>query len=124
MPNRRILIIDDDTVVLDMLNKTLAMHDFDVLAAPDGEQGISLFEQQRPDLVIVDIAMPHINGYQVIQRIRAIGGDVATPIVILTAFPQSVTQQDDDAIGADLYLTKPISSTMLIEFINRLLPAQ
>jgi two-component system alkaline phosphatase synthesis response regulator PhoP len=122
MAKAKILVIDDDRVILELLNLSLGKADFEVISAQDGEAGIEAFKQKKPDLVIADIAMPGIDGYQVVTQIR--GMDVEgtrTPIIILTAHEQSVMREYAQEIGADLYLTKPVTTRQLIDKIQELM---
>lgn len=119
MPTRRILVIDDDQVILDMLQIALRNADFEVIPAIDGDVGLSLFHKENPDAVVVDIAMPGIDGYQVIEQIRSADSEGKhTPIIILTAHQQSVMRAYAEELGADLYLTKPIAPQKLIKHIE------
>lgn len=121
MARTRILLIDDDRLILDMLKIALDKPDFEVLVATDGEMGLRLFREERPDIAIVDLAMPGLDGYDVIARMRAQEGEgVHTPIIILTAHGQSVMRTYAAELGADLYLVKPVPTARLIEHIREL----
>lgn len=126
MAQARILLIDDDRIILEMLNLALSKADYEVLSAADGELGLGLFRENRPDLVILDIAMPGIDGYQVIEQIREAEGELGTrtPIIILTAHEQSVMRAYAEELGADLYLTKPVTPRQLVEHIRKLINAE
>jgi DNA-binding response OmpR family regulator len=121
MSQARILLIDDDRIILEMLDLALSKADYEVVSAGDGEIGLRVFRERRPDLVILDIAMPGIDGYQVIEQIREaeIEGR-RTPIIILTAHEQSVMRAYAEELGADLYLTKPVTPRQLVEHIRKL----
>lgn len=121
MAQARILVIDDDRIILEMLNLALGKADYQVIPAPDGEEGLRLFREEKPDLVIADIAMPGIDGYQVVSQIREIErGERRTPVIILTAHEQSVMRAYAEELGADLYLTKPVTPRQLVEHIKKL----
>ncbi len=122
MAKTRVLIIDDDRIILDMLGTTLRRAGYDPLFAEDGDDGLGKFEAEKPDLVLIDIAMPGIDGYEVVERIRKMEGDTRkTPLVILTAHDQTVMRTYADELGADLYLTKPIKPKDLIQKLETLL---
>ncbi len=122
MSKASVLIIDDNLAVLEMLELALGKAGFKVLTATDGNSGVSTFREQTPDLVIVDIAMPGMDGYQVIEQIReGIDEEKRVPIIILTAHSQSVMQAYADELGADLYLTKPVLPRVLLDHIINLL---
>ncbi len=121
MSQARILLIDDDRIILEMLNLALSKADYEVVSAGDGEIGLRLFRERQPDLIILDIAMPGIDGYQVIEQIRdAEQEGRRTPIIILTAHEQSVMRAYAEELGADLYLTKPVTPRQLVEHIRKL----
>jgi DNA-binding response OmpR family regulator len=122
MAHARILVIDDDRIILEMLNLALSKADYEVIPASDGEEGLRLFREEKPDLVIADIAMPGIDGYQVVSQIREIQrGEKRTPVIILTAHEQSVMRAYAEELGADLYLTKPVTPRQLVEYMKKLL---
>ena len=121
MTRGRILVIDDDHIILEMLELALGKADFDVVRAPDGDLGLKAFHDHSPDLVIVDIAMPGIDGYQVVERIRGIESGAELPIIILTAHEQSVMRAYAEQLRANLYLTKPVTPRVLVAKINELL---
>ena len=87
--NRRILVIEDDANVSDMLQRWLQELDFSVVAASDGPEGLELFENYRPELVLLDIAMPLMNGFEVASEIRKMEQQESkrrhTPIIVLSA---------------------------------------
>jgi DNA-binding response OmpR family regulator len=121
MAKARILVIDDDPIIVDMLQLALEKAGYEVLSAIDGDLGLDLFRREKPDLVVVDIAMPGIDGYQVIEQIRGAGDrPTPTPIIILTAHQQSVMRAYAEELGVDLYLTKPVAPQKLIGHIAEL----
>lgn len=122
MSKARILVIDDDQVILDMLQIALRNAEYEVLPAVDGDIGLDIFRKEKPDLVVVDIAMPGIDGYQVVEQIRGLEVEKGhIPIIILTAHHISVMRAYAEELGADLYLTKPIAPQKLIEHITELI---
>jgi DNA-binding response OmpR family regulator len=123
MSKPRILIIDDDHTILEMLRIALNRADFEALPATDGDIGLRLFRDEQPDLVIVDVAMPGMDGYDVVERIRAgEPPEQPTPIIMLTAHNQPVMRDYASELGADLYLAKPIAPKELVDHIRKLLP--
>jgi DNA-binding response OmpR family regulator len=121
MSTSRILVIDDDDAVLGLLEFSLKRAGYEVFSAMDGSMGLQTFEKQKPDLVIVDLAMPGMDGYQVIEELRKLAGGKHLPIIILTAHDQDVMRDYGNELGADLYLTKPIAPKQLVEHVNHLL---
>lgn len=118
MSGIKILVIDDDTGMTDMLSLLLKSASPDIITANSGRAGIELAHDQDPDIIILDLMMPEMNGWIVCQEIREFS-DV--PILILTSLDSSgVIAQALDA-GADDYLVKPVSSSTLIAHLNKLL---
>lgn len=118
MSQVKILVIDDDIGMTDMLVMLLNTTSPEVLIANTGEDGIRLARENEPDIIILDLMMPEMSGWEVCQKIREFS-DV--PILILTSIDSSkIIAQTFDA-GADDYLTKPISSMTLLAHINKLL---
>lgn len=122
MTNKRILVIDDDRTILEMLGLALSKAGYDVLSATDGDDGIRLYKDENPDLALIDIAMPGIDGYEVVERIRKLeDADSHTPLIILTAHDQTVMRTYAQELGADLYLVKPVTPTDLVKHIEDML---
>jgi DNA-binding response OmpR family regulator len=115
--NRRILVIEDDANVSDMLQRWLQELHFTVVAASDGPEGLELFQNYRPELVLLDIAMPQMNGFEVASEIRKMerqeGERRHTPIVVLSAYTQSYFVSVGSEVGIDTYLTKPVGLDQL-----------
>src|SRR3990172_262275 len=114
----RILVVDDDLALADILVFALRRAGFDVLLAHEGRSGISLFNNQHPDMVILDWMLPDIDGLEVCKQLRLTS---SVPIIMLT-----VRQADDDVVsaleaGADEYINKPFSPRQLIARIRALL---
>ncbi len=113
----KVLAIDDDTAITELLSLLLKSHGFEIVTANSGEEGLTIFEEQQPDVIILDLMMPGIDGQEVCRRIRTVS-DV--PIIILSALdnPGTVAQALD--AGADDYLIKPVPSSVLIAHIKAL----
>ena len=113
---KRILIIEDDVAILRGLKDNLEYEGYGVLSATDGEQGYALIREKKPDLVILDLMLPRLGGYEVCRKVRAEGGNV--PILILTARGEEVDKVHGLNIGADDYMTKPFSVKELLARIQ------
>lgn len=121
---KRILVVDDDHTILEMLDMTLSRAEFEVIRALGGDLGLRRFQDDRPDLAVIDVAMPGIDGYELIERIRKDEKEAAIgrmPIIILSAHEQSVMRDYADELGVDTYLTKPIRPADLVKHIHKLL---
>lgn len=117
MDQVKILVIDDDEGMTELLSLLLAPASSEIITASSGPEGIELVKKQAPDVIILDLMMPEMNGWLVCKQIRAFS-DV--PILILSAMdaPGMVAQALD--VGADDYLIKPVSSGTLIAHLNKL----
>jgi DNA-binding response OmpR family regulator len=112
-----ILVIDDDTAVTELLDLLLSSHGFKVTPVNRARQGVEIIREKNPDIVILDLMMPEMDGWEACQAIRAFS---TIPIIILSALndPALVAKALD--LGADDYLTKPTPSNVMIAHINRL----
>ncbi|MBF0418548.1 MAG: response regulator, partial [Magnetococcales bacterium] len=109
----KILIVDDDRINSTILNRLLARDGHSVVIASDGVAGVEVFHREQPDLVLMDIRMPRMNGYEAAREIKRLAANRFVPIIFLTA----VTDEDSlvqciDA-GGDDFLTKPFNRTIL-----------
>lgn len=116
-----ILVVDDEKDLLDLIEYNLRKEGFNVLKAENGEQGIDIAKEARPDLVLLDIMMPKMTGLEVCDIMRADKDLSNIPIIFLTARSDEKTEVEGLDKGADDYITKPISTTKLISRIKAVL---
>lgn len=122
VPDKKtILVVDDEQDLLDLIEYNLKKEGFDVLKAEDGREGIDVARKQRPDLVLLDIMMPKMDGLEVLERMRNDKKLNRTPIIFLTARGDEKTEVEGLDKGGDDYITKPISTTKLISRIKAVL---
>ena len=117
--NAAVLVVDDDGLIRRMLERTLAAEGYGVVSAPDGGAALAAVERSAPDLVVLDVAMPGLDGLAVCRRLRAKG--LSLPILLLTArdaVPDRVAGLD---AGADDYLVKPFAPDELLARVRALL---
>jgi two-component system, cell cycle response regulator DivK len=93
-----------------------------VLEAPDGETGVAMALTERPGLILMDVQLPRISGFEVTRRLRADPATAATPIIAITSFALSGDEQRAREAGASAYLPKPFSPFTLLGMIRKLLP--
>jgi len=116
-----VLIIDDDASVLKLLDFAMGQAGFNVMLAGDGESGLEQAKAHPPDLAIVDVMMPDLDGYEVCRRLRADPRTANTAIIVLTARAQAVDRQAALEAGADEYLVKPVMPDELITLAREVL---
>jgi DNA-binding response OmpR family regulator len=115
----KILIIEDEERILMGLEDNLRIEGYQVLSATDGLKGFSMAKEQSFDLIILDIMLPKMNGFEICKQLRQTG--ITTPVLILTAKSQEVDKVLGLEIGADDYVTKPFSPRELIARVNALI---
>ncbi|MBG89173.1 MAG: two-component system response regulator [Verrucomicrobiales bacterium] len=120
----RILLVEDNELNRDMLSRRLKRRGFDVLIAVDGEEGIDLATRESPDLILMDVGLPVIDGYESTRRIKALDSTSKIPIIALTAHAMPEEEARARDAGCDDFDTKPVELPRLLEKINRLLPAE
>lgn len=117
----KILLVEDNEMNRDMLSRRLVRNGFEVVMAVDGEQGITRAQSERPDLILMDMSLPVMDGWEATRRVRAIEITSAIPIIALTAHAMSGDREKAIEAGCDDYDTKPIEMTRLLGKINALL---
>lgn len=117
---RRALIVDDVADVTDMLSFLLSHADYDVVTASSGRDALVEAQKQHFDVIISDIGMPEMNGYELVQALRAIPGYGATPIVAVTGYSMFNDRQKSLEAGFTAHMTKPIEPRVLLELIDQL----
>ena len=115
----RVLVVEDDAAILKGLTDNLEAESYDVLTAMDGEAGYALLEKEEPDLVILDLMLPKLSGYEICQRARSEG--MTVPILMLTAKGTESDRVHGLDLGADDYVTKPFSVRELLARVRALL---
>ncbi|HYN92240.1 MAG TPA: response regulator [Pilimelia sp.] len=109
-----ILVVDDDEDIARFVEVNLRLHGFEVLTARDGAEALEVIERDRPDLAVVDLMMPHVDGLELTRRLRANPMTSALPIIMLTAKGMTVDKVVGLTAGADDYLVKPFDTLELI----------
>jgi two-component system, OmpR family, response regulator RpaA len=118
---RRILIIDDDPLISEVVTVNLEMAGYQVSTANDGIKGQALAIQLLPDLIILDLMLPHVDGFTVCQRLRRDQRTADIPVLMMTAMGQTKDKVDGFDAGADDYLTKPFELEELLARVRALL---
>jgi CheY-like chemotaxis protein len=117
----KILLVEDNELNRDMLSRRLARKGYEVVLAADGAEGVAAAAAQAPDLVLMDMSLPVLDGWEATRRLKAAPGTRPIPVIALTA--HAMTADKDRALeaGCDDYDTKPVELTRLLEKIERLL---
>jgi len=114
----RVLVVDDDTEMCAMLKEYLSKEQFEVSLAHDGVTALRLVDESMPDIVLLDVTMPSLGGFDVLRRLR---GDTDLPVLMLTARDDFSDRVHGLELGADDYLTKPFNARELVARINAIL---
>lgn len=117
----RVLVVDDEPNILISLEFLMQQGGFEVMTAEDGEQALAHVQQGKPDLILLDISLPGISGFDVLEQLRQAPDTATLPIIMLTAHGREVEREKGMALGADDYITKPFSTQSLVEKVNALL---
>jgi len=118
---KKILVIDDEPFLVKALKIRLEMVGYEVITAYDGLEGLNKVEEEKPDLIILDVMLPQKNGYQVCQQLKSDELYKHIPIVMLTAKGQKSDKEWGEKTGANVYITKPFEDAELLAKIKKLL---
>ena len=120
----KILLVEDNEMNRDMLSRRLARKGYDVQTAVNGEEGLAGAQSGSPDLILMDMSLPVIDGWEATRRIKADPQTASIPVIALTAHAMTGDRERALAAGCDDYDTKPIEFNRLLEKIEALLPQQ
>jgi len=117
----RILLVEDNEMNRDMLSRRLMRRGYEVLLAEDGAQGVAVTAAERPDLVLMDMSLPVLDGWEATRRLKAAPETRSIPVIALTAHAMTSDRDKASAAGCDEFDTKPVELPRLLEKIERLL---
>jgi CheY-like chemotaxis protein len=117
----RILLVEDNELNRDMLSRRLIRRGFDVVLAMDGAQGVAMALSESPDLILLDMSLPVMNGWDAAQTLKADASTCSIPIIALTAHAMEGDREKALAAGCDEYETKPVEFDRLLTKITNLL---
>ena len=118
---RVVLVVEDDAPLRRMTGIFLRAAGYRVRAAEDGPSGLVLARDERPDLVLLDLMMPGLDGWEVLRRIKGDARTAAIPVLVLTASVDLPLTEQALRLGATRFLTKPIDSRVLVEIVDEVL---
>jgi len=122
MSGKTILYVEDNEVNRRLVQDLLRLTSYKLLEAVDGESGVAMARQQRPDLILMDVQLPKISGIEATRTLRGEPATANTPIIAITSFALAGDEQKALEAGATAYMAKPYSPLDLLQLIRRLLP--
>ena len=120
--SQRVLIVEDQDDLRDIARFALEGAGYEVFEAANGAEGVAKAEAERPDLVLMDIQMPVLDGYEATRRIKALADMAAIPIIAVSSFAMKGDEEKARAAGCDDYVTKPYSPKQLLALVQKMLP--
>ena len=121
MDKKRILIVDDEEDIVNVLRFRLEANNYAVLSASEGQEGLNKARAEKPDLIILDLMLPKLDGYKVCRMLKFDETYKHIPIILFTARVQESDRQTGVKVGADAYITKPFEASILLAKIKDLL---
>ena len=119
MAKARVLVVDDAKPIVMVIETNLKLEGYEVVTAYDGVEGLRRARECKPDCMILDVMMPEMNGWQVLEELRADPDIAGTQVIMLTALNEDADVSRGYELGVDLYLSKPFEPKELIEFVER-----
>ena len=119
--NKKVLVVEDDPIALRLARYTLQQGGYQVITAPNGLEGLNKARTEAPDLIILDIMLPGVDGFEICHRLRQAAETARIPILMLTAKAQESDRQTGLQVGADDYLVKPVHPSEIMSRANTLL---
>jgi two-component system alkaline phosphatase synthesis response regulator PhoP/two-component system response regulator VicR len=117
----RILAVDDEPNIVRLIQVNLERHGYQVETANNGAQALAKIRENRPDLLVSDVMMPEMDGFELLSSIRRDPALSDLPVIMLTAKAQDANVMEGYSRGADMYLTKPFNPAELLQFVKRIL---
>ena len=117
----KILLVDDDKEIVETLKLRLIREDYEVVTAYDGEEALAKVKQDNPDVILLDLLMPKLNGFEVLKEIREKFNDKWRPVIIISAQTELETVHKSYSLEADHYLTKPCSMEHVLRGIRTMI---
>ena len=118
---KRILLVDDNTTNLQVLFQALSPEGYELLVAQSGEDALETAQSAKPDLLLLDVKMPGIDGFETFRRLKAESGTAEIPVIFLSAHANVESIEEAGALGAEGYLTKPFDFDVIIAKVREVL---
>lgn len=116
----KILVCDDERTIVRLIQVNLEKNGYEVVTAYDGKEGLEKVRSERPNLLVLDVMMPYMDGFEVLKTLRKDPEFESLPVIMLTAKAQDKDVFEGYHYGADMYLTKPFNPIELVQFVKRL----
>lgn len=120
MPPLKILVCDDERHIVRLIQVNLEKQGYQVVTAYDGKEGLEKVQSEKPDLMVLDVMMPYMDGFEVLKALRRDAATETLPVIMLTAKAQDKDVFEGYHYGADMYLTKPFNPMELVAFVKRI----
>jgi len=120
MPPLKILVCDDERHIVRLIQVNLEKQGWLVVTAYDGKEGLEKIKAEKPDLCVLDVMMPYMDGFEVLKALRREPETESLPVIMLTAKAQDKDVFEGYHYGADMYLTKPFNPAELVSFVKRI----
>jgi len=118
---KKILVVDDESHIVNILKFNLKKSGYDVITAGNGEEALTMITNEKPDVIICDVMMPKVTGFEVCQKVKGDEALKQIPFILLTAKGQEVDKDIGLKFGADFYLTKPFSPKNIVDKVAEIL---
>ncbi|HEY0865915.1 MAG TPA: response regulator [Fimbriimonas sp.] len=116
----KVLVCDDERHIVRLIQVNLERQGYQVVTAYDGKEGLEKIRAEKPDIVVLDVMMPYMDGFEVLKNLRREPETEALPVIMLTAKAQDKDVFEGYHYGADMYLTKPFNPMELVTFVKRI----
>ena len=120
---QRVLVVDDDPLTHQVLQRYLERAGYQMISARNGREGLKLARRQPPQLILLDLMMPDMDGWTVLRQLKKAKATQAIPVIMLTMKADRAAQEQSERAGATLFLAKPISAAQLLAVIRRVIAA-
>jgi two-component system alkaline phosphatase synthesis response regulator PhoP/two-component system response regulator VicR len=124
MPGKKIMAVDDERHIVRLIQVNLERSGYQVVTAFDGQEALRKVETEKPDVIVLDVMMPKMDGFEVLKRLQANPDTREIPVIMLTAKAQDADVFRGWSSGVSAYLTKPFNPLELITFVKRILSGQ
>jgi DNA-binding response OmpR family regulator len=121
MPQKKILVVEDETELLELVKIRLEANSYSVITAINGQEAYNLVGKEMPDLIILDIMLPGIDGFKLCRMLKFDEKFKNIPVILFSARTQETDKEIGKTVGADLYITKPFNAQFLLDSVRSLL---